>query len=120
MKSGTALPHPQLETPPEPCYTPHRCRPVDAPRRGKDAVLHSLAQSIRRHRLALPAILLLEVARPFAFVLSQALLVAGPLLDPLTRDAPRRLAGLLEDPHGLATLRDLLEAGPDTDAGKGG
>ena len=83
-------------------------------------MLHSLANTIHRHRLALPAILLLEVARPFAFALSQALLVAGPLLDPLTRDAPRRLAGLLEDPHGLATLRDLLEADPVPGAEKGG
>jgi len=83
-------------------------------------VLPSLAHTIHRHRLALPAILLLEVARPFAFVLSQALLVAGPLFDPLTHDAPRRAVGWLDDPCGLATLRDLLEADPGPGAGKGG
>jgi hypothetical protein len=38
------------------------------------------AEEISRRRLALPAILLLELARPFSFVASQGLLLCQPLL----------------------------------------
>jgi len=83
-------------------------------------VLHSLAQSIHRLRLAPAAILLLEAARPFAFVLSQALLVASPIVGPVTRGAPDRLARLLDNPRRVDALRDLLEADDGPVAGKGG
>jgi hypothetical protein len=39
-----------------------------------------LAQQVSRWRLTLPAILMLEIARPFSFIASQGLLLCQPLL----------------------------------------
>jgi hypothetical protein len=45
-----------------------------------EQLIEQWAQQISRWRLALPAILLLELAKPFSFVASQGLLLCQPLL----------------------------------------
>jgi hypothetical protein len=55
-----------------------------------------LAQQIARRRLALPAILFLEVARPFSFMAGQGLLLCEPFF------------GFFYDEPHLAEYADLL------------
>ena len=86
----------------------------------EDTVLQLLAESITRRGLAVPAIFLLELARPFAFLIGQALRVGSPLLDPLTGRAPSRYARMLEDPRHVEALLGLLEGGHVDTVERGG
>ena len=69
-----------------------------------------LARQIGRRRLTLPALLLLEIARPFSFLLSQGLLLCQPLLGYLVEEP--LVAGyveLLADRGSLDRLVTRLE-----------
>ena len=64
-----------------------------------------LLQWIRRRGLALPARIMLEVARPFSFIASQALLLGQPLLSYFAQDKQlAAYADLLADRQNLDRL----------------
>ena len=69
------------------------------------------AEVIRQHGLRLPALVILEASRPFAFLGGQLLWVLQPTLGLL---APRatigELAHLLEDPKAIDSLIATLDA----------
>jgi hypothetical protein len=68
------------------------------------------AQKISALGLTAPAILLLEAHKPLAFISSQALLVAQPMLDIfLPHHLVRHTAELLADSHQLEQLIASLE-----------
>ncbi|MFN2291182.1 MAG: hypothetical protein ACK2UC_08340 [Anaerolineae bacterium] len=67
---------------------------------------------IRRWKLTLPALLFLEIARPFSFLASQGLLLCQPLLSFLVDGSSiARYAELLADRENLDRLVDRLEDG---------
>jgi hypothetical protein len=79
-----------------------------------------LAEQIRRLGLTLPALVLLEVARPFGFIASQGLLLCQPLLGYFVEEP--RIAGyvdLLSDrdniDHLLARLDSRSHGGEERD-----
>jgi hypothetical protein len=83
--------------------------------------IEALVRQIRRRRLALPALLLLEIARPFSFLLSQGLLLLQPLLgylleEPLIAD----YAELLADRGNMDRLVTRLEETHSHTANGGG
>jgi hypothetical protein len=65
---------------------------------------------IRRWRLALPALLFLEIAKPFSFLASQGLLLCQPLLSFLVDESSIvYYAELLADRENLDRLVGRLE-----------
>ncbi|MCL7451757.1 MAG: hypothetical protein M8467_01780 [Anaerolineae bacterium] len=65
---------------------------------------------IRRWRLTLPALLFLEIARPFSFLASQGLLLCQPLLSYLVDESSiAGYAELLADRENLDRLVARLE-----------
>lgn len=81
-----------------------RCPEQDAPTWVQD-----LASSLVGRGLTMPAIVLLEMCRPVAFIGSQLLLLLDPLVSPWGGTFARRYASLLEDPQQLDRLLELLE-----------
>lgn len=72
--------------------------------------IEALVRQIRRRRLALPALLLLEIARPFSFLLSQGLLLCQPFLGYLVEEpSVAGYAELLADRGNLDRLVTRLE-----------
>ena len=72
-------------------------------------LIQTLVASIAQRGLVTPAIVLLELLRPFTFVGSQALLLIQPLLGPSATVSTRRYAELLEHPRHLDRLLGELE-----------
>jgi len=68
--------------------------------------LASLAAWVAGRGLSAPAIVLLELIKPFGFISSQMLLVA----DPLIGEVGRHYAWLLEDRQHIEQLLELLES----------
>ncbi len=76
-----------------------------------DDSFQTAARAIARNHLTVPAVFVLEVVRPLAYLCSQALRVGAPVFDPLTGEATSRAAGLLEDPRNVdALVRALKDA----------
>jgi hypothetical protein len=77
-----------------------------------EQLIEHLTQQINQWRLALPAILFLQVTRPFSFIASQGLLLCQPLLS-FVYDAPRiaDYADLLADRTNIDRLVARLEGG---------
>ncbi|MFC2031528.1 hypothetical protein ACFLWA_12480 [Chloroflexota bacterium] len=75
-----------------------------------EQLIDGLAQQISQRRLQVPAIALLEIARPFSFVASQGLLLAQPFLGFLLGE-PRigQYAELLADRANLDRMITRLE-----------
>lgn len=71
--------------------------------------IQDLASGLVGRRLAMPAIVLLEMCRPVAFIGSQLLLLLDPLVSPWGGTFARRYARLLEDPQQLDRFLELLE-----------
>ena len=71
--------------------------------------LDRLATKIRRSGWAAPSVFLLETARPFGFVASQALLLLAPIFS-----TAERLARLVEDPRKVEYLVRKIEAQQST------
>ena len=71
--------------------------------------IESLARSIAERGLAAPAILALELLKPFGFLGSQAWLLAEPLLGRQGRTSGRRYATLFEDRANVERLIEALE-----------
>ena len=75
-----------------------------------EQLIEHLTEQISRWRLTMPAILLLQVTRPFSFIASQGLLLCQPLLS-FVYDAPRvaDYAELLADRASMDRLVRRLE-----------
>ena len=74
-----------------------------------DEAIRRLADELRRHGLATPAMMVVDVVSPFAFAGEQLLFALGPLL-PFRgwRDAAHDLVLALQDDHKRDLLRRLL------------
>jgi hypothetical protein len=77
-----------------------------------EQLIEHLTQQISQWGLALPAIVFLQVTRPFSFLASQGLLLCQPLLS-FVYDAPRiaDYADLLADRTNIDCLVARLEEG---------
>jgi hypothetical protein len=77
----------------------------------KEQTVEGLIEKADRWRLTTPAILILEIARPFSFIASQGLLLCQPLLGFFTDEARiSEYAELLADRSNLDRLIGGLEA----------
>ena len=81
--------------------------------------VHTLASLIVQRGLTVPAIVLLELAKPLSFLCSQALLMIDPVLSPFVGDTGRRWVWLLEDRDRIDGLLEAL-ATPASGAKEGG
>lgn len=70
------------------------------------AALAALADGIAARGLALPAAIVLQIARPFGFLCGHVAL----LLEPLVGSAAGRCASILSDAHRVDALLNLLDA----------
>lgn len=81
-----------------------------------EQLIEHLAQRIAAWRLELPAVLFLEVVKPFSFIASQGLLLCEPLLSFFYEEPPvAGLADLLADRanvQGLITCLEGKRTGP--------
>ena len=77
----------------------------------RDGLLAPIVESIARRGLQTPALLLLEIHKPLAFVASQGIVAAVPLLGPLIGLERMQAVGrLLAQPGGLDELINRIEA----------
>ena len=85
-----------------------------------EQLIEHLTQQISQWRLALPAIVFLQVTRPLSFLASQGLLLCQPLLS-FVYDAPRiaDYADLLADRTNIDRLVGRLEEGSHIDGNRG-
>ncbi|MBN1657866.1 MAG: hypothetical protein JXA93_05665 [Anaerolineae bacterium] len=76
----------------------------------REQLVERLVEQVRRRKLTLPALMLLDLAQPFAFLAGQGLLLCQPLLGYLV-DAPRveAYADLLTDRASVQRLLARLE-----------
>ncbi|MDX1934341.1 MAG: hypothetical protein SFU56_17195 [Capsulimonadales bacterium] len=83
----------------------------------RERLLRSVAEAIRRRGLETPAVLALELNRPFAFIASQALIPFAPLLAPLIGiDRLQEVGRLLAEPGVTDELIARIEsARPETE-----
>lgn len=89
-------------------------------RESGEQLIKDLVQLIGRRKLALPALLLLEIARPFSFIAGQGLLLCQPLLGYFIEEPQiGGYAELLADRGKLDRLVDRLEKAR-SDAASGG
>ena len=99
----------------------HWNEPLEAQER-EDA-LETAADMVVRRGLSVPAILALEMHRPLAFVFSQGVIGATPLLGPLLGlQRMKTVSRLLAEPDGVEALIRRIEdktVERDTLAGKG-
>ena len=77
----------------------------------REQLIGELAARIARWGLITPAILFLEVNKPFSFIGSQALLLFQPLLRPLLGNRVVEYAQLFEDRASVERLIQRLESG---------
>lgn len=71
--------------------------------------MERFARVLARHRMALPALLMVVGHRPLAFIGGQLLYVLAPLAAILGISACGHWAELLSEPGGTARLEQLLE-----------
>jgi hypothetical protein len=75
----------------------------------QDLIAH-LVQRITRWNLAQPALLLLDIGRPFSFIASQGLLLSEPILGLMVGEQRlEEVAALLADRSNVERLIYLLE-----------
>ncbi len=85
-------------------------------RRGQ--MIDRLAERIAHRGLAVPAVLLLDLFRPFSFIASQALLLCQPLSGWMNMEQQvADYAGLLADRSNLDYLVARLEQGANREEG---
>lgn len=76
----------------------------------REELLDRLADAVARRGLQTPAVLALEMHRPLAFIASQGLIVAGPLLGGLLGiERVQRVSRLLREPGALDALLARIE-----------
>ncbi len=81
-----------------------------------EQLIEHLTQQISQWRLALPAVLFLQMTRPFSFIASQGLLLCQPLLS-FVLDGPRiaEYADLIADRTNIDRLIAHLDGGKEKD-----
>lgn len=81
-----------------------------------EQLIEHLTQQISQWRLELPAVLFLQITRPFSFIASQGLLLCQPLLS-FVFDGPRigDYANLLADRTNIDRLIARLNGGKEKD-----
>ena len=81
-----------------------------------EQLIEHLTQQISQWRLALPAVLFLQITRPFSFIASQGLLLCQPLLS-FIFDGSRiaDYADLLADRTNIDRLVARLDGGKEKD-----
>ena len=77
----------------------------------REQLIGELAARIARWGLITPAVLFLEVNKPFSFIGSQALLLFQPLLSPLLGNRVAEYVQLFEDRASVERLLQRLENG---------
>ncbi len=75
----------------------------------EDRAVRELAYTLQRHGLATPAIMLIDLLVPLAFVGEQALAMLAPLLPDGWREGGHTLMSTLKDEHQCEVLQRLLE-----------
>jgi hypothetical protein len=76
----------------------------------RDAMIESLARKVVDRGMEVPAVLLLEVTKPASFIISQAILFAGPVVYPfLGFDRVDRFAGFLNSRENIEKLIRRIE-----------
>ncbi|MEA3407788.1 MAG: hypothetical protein U9R48_06890 [Chloroflexota bacterium] len=76
--------------------------------RSERGTVEDLVDAVVKHKLVTPAILALELFKPWSFVGSQFLLLLQPLLGLLSRDAGQYIS-LLEDREAIDRLLERLD-----------
>ena len=61
----------------------------------RDALIEKIAQGVIKRKLEAPAILFLEMHKPFGFIASQGLIVTSPLIAPFTGLENLQVAGVI-------------------------
>jgi len=76
----------------------------------RDQWIEKMAEEVVRRRMETPAVLMLEMHRPMAFLSSQALIVATPFLGAFVgTDNVLKLSRLLEHPRNVERLVERIE-----------
>jgi len=78
----------------------------------REQLVEQFVEGVRRYKLTLPALMVLDLIQPFAFLAGQGLLLCQPLLSYLV-DGPRvgAYADLLSDRDSVRRLVTRLEGG---------
>jgi len=75
-----------------------------------EQLVEQIARQISRWRMAVPSLLLLEIARPFSFIAGQSLLLCQPLMGIFDKGAETdRYVGFLSDRTNIDRLIQRLE-----------
>ena len=76
----------------------------------REQLVERLVEQVRRRKLTLPALMLLDLMQPFSFLAGQGLYLCQPVLGYLV-DGPRvgAYADLLSDPESMRRLVARLE-----------
>ena len=81
-------------------------------------VLERLAVELEKRHLSAPTIFTLEMSRPLSFVASQAMVVLGPLVQPILSFKDYDvLCDAFEDRRNVDWLIERLERGEERDEG---
>ena len=80
--------------------------------KSNEDLIRALAATLAQRGWRAPAMVLLEMLKPFSFIGSQAMLLFEPLLSPLLGGQARRYATLLEERANIERLLEALEAEP--------
>ncbi|HET6452987.1 MAG TPA: hypothetical protein VFI02_01160 [Armatimonadota bacterium] len=91
-------------------YAPKTDEEGDLSSEERDKLIENLARKIVDRRLETPAILFLEMHKPVAFLGSQALLVASPILAPLFgMEGPEKYSRLFSSIDNVEKLIQRIE-----------
>ena len=82
---------------------------IPCPEQDETGWIRELANRLAQSGLTAPAVALLEICRPLAFVGSQFLLALDPLLALFEGRVSRRYVQLFENPQHLDALLEMLE-----------
>src|ERR1043166_5139054 len=77
----------------------------------RDALIEKLAQRVIRYELSMPALLFLEMHRPFSFLIGQSLVLGSGFLSPLFGPQKvQQMAKLFENQNNIDRLLARIEA----------
>ena len=76
----------------------------------RDTLIERLASRVVKHKMQMPAVLVLEMHKPFAFLAGQSLLLGSGFLAPLFGpENVRRYSKLFEDRANIERLMERIE-----------
>jgi hypothetical protein len=83
---------------------------LDVTMEQRDAIIESLAKGVTGRGMETPAVMMLEISKPVSFLVSQAALIAGPLLYPLFgMERVNRFAGFMSSRENVEKLIERIE-----------